>query len=131
MGQPDGGYLEEELTETIIHCAIAVHQELGPGFIESVYQNAMILELVNRGLHIETEEEICIYYAGKLVGKHRLDLLVSGRVIVENKAIEELTKVDYARLRSYLKATNLRVGILTNFAKERADFRRVELNRRQ
>ena len=91
----------------------------------------MVLELVKRGLSVETEQEICVYYDGKFVGKHRIDLLVAGKIIVETKAIEELTKVDYARLRSYLKATNLRVSILINFAKERADFRRVELNRRQ
>ena len=131
MGRTGGGYVEEELTETIIQCAIVVHQELGPGFVEKIYQNAMVLELLSRGIEVETEKEICVYYAEKPVGKHRLDLLVAGRVIVENKAIEELTKVDYARLRSYLKATNLRVAILINFAKERADFRRVELNRPQ
>lgn len=129
MGRVETGYAEEELTERIIQCAIAVHQELGQGFVEKVYQNAMTLELIEHGLKVEAEKEICIYYGGRLVGKHRLDLLVTDKVIVENKAIEELTKMDYARLRSYLKAAGLRIGMLINFAKEKADFRRVEINR--
>jgi GxxExxY protein len=123
-----GPFEEEKLTEEIIECVIAVHRELGPGFIESVYHNAMLIELVNRGFKVDTEHRVNIYYSGKLVGRHRLDIVVAGKVILEAKAIEELTKVDYARLRSYLRATGLRVALLVNFSKEKADFRRVELN---
>ncbi len=119
---------EEKLTKEIIQCVIAVHRELGPGFIESVYQNAMIIELVKRGFKVDTEHWVNIFYSEKIVGKHRLDIVVAGKVIVETKAIEELTKVDYARLCSYLKATGIRVALLVNFSNEKADFRRVQLN---
>ncbi|MEW6619825.1 MAG: GxxExxY protein [bacterium] len=76
---------------------------------------------------VETEKEILIYYEGEEVGKHRLDILVESKVIVELKTVEELSKAHYAQVRSYLKATGVKVAILVNFAKEKADFRRVEL----
>lgn len=120
-------YQEDLLTEKIIQCIIKVHQTLGPGFLESVYRRAMLIELIKQKLRVETEKEIVIYYEGEEIGRHRLDILVEGRVIVELKTVEELSKAHYAQVRSYLKATGLNVCILVNFAKEKADFRRVEL----
>ncbi len=79
-----------------------------------------------RGLQVETEKEVIIYYEGEEVGKHRLDILVENRVIVELKTVEDLSKAHYAQVRSYLKATNLRIGFLVNFAGHKADFRRIE-----
>ncbi|MEO0477125.1 MAG: GxxExxY protein [Planctomycetota bacterium] len=114
------------ITDQIIQGIIGVHQALGPGFVERVYHNSLIIELESRGLKLETEHEIVVYYQGKPVGKHRLDLLVEGRVIVELKCVEALSKSHYAQIRSYLRATDLRTGILVNFATDKADFRRVE-----
>ena len=117
---------EDKLTESIIQSIIDVHRTLGPGFLENVYRRALLVELTRRGLGVETEKEVIIYYKGAEVGRHRLDLLVDNRVIVELKTVEDLSVVHYAQVRSYLKATGLTVGLLVNFAKEKADFRRVE-----
>ncbi len=121
-------YLENLLTERIIQCIIKVHQTLGPGFLETIYRKAMIIELAKQKLIAETEKEIVVYYEGEEVGRHRLDIFVENKVIVELKTVEELSKAHYAQVRSYLKATGKEVAILVNFAKEKADFRRVELD---
>lgn len=119
-------YQEDKLTETIIQSVIKVHQVLGPGFLESVYRKALLVELRRRGLAAETESDVVIYYEGEEVGHHRLDILVESRVIVELKTVEALSKTHYAQVRSYLKAASLRLAILVNFAGVKADFRRIE-----
>ncbi|MBN1518268.1 GxxExxY protein [Candidatus Sumerlaeota bacterium] len=121
-------YQHAELTEAIIDAVIRVHSRLGPGFLESIYRNALTIELSQRKIYFEAEKEYPVMYEGRLVGKHRLDLLVEDTVIVELKTVEEFHKAHYAQLRSYLKAAKKEVGLLVNFAKMRADFRRVELD---
>ena len=125
MGQAVTG--DAEITEQIIKAVIKVHRTLGPGFLESVYQNSLLIELESQGLRIEPEKEIVVTYEGKPVGNHQLDLVVEERIIVELKAVEDLSQAHYAQLRSYLKASGLETGLLINFAKEKADFRRVEV----
>lgn len=117
---------QDVLTRRIIECIIRVHQVLGPGFLETIYRHALLIELRSRGLDTETEKEIVIRYEGRVVGKHRLDLLVEGQVIVELKTVEALNKVHYAQVRSYLKATGLKTALLVNFASDTADFRRID-----
>ncbi|MGC3967009.1 MAG: GxxExxY protein [Pirellulales bacterium] len=112
----------------VIAAIIRVHQTLGPGFIESIYHRALTVELKRMSIPFSTEHELEIRYEGELVGLHRLDLLVDGRLIVELKAIEELTKTHYSQLRSYLKAARLSVGLLVNFSKDKADYRRVTIS---
>ena len=119
-------YEEHNLTQSVIQCIIRVHQQLGPGFLESIYRKSLLIELNNNGLSATTEKEIPIFYETQEVGRHRLDLLVENKVIVELKTVEDLSKAHYAQVRSYLRASNLQVAILVNFAKERADFRRIE-----
>ena len=119
-------YALDTLTERVIWCIITVHQTLGPGFPESVYRNALVIELGKRGLTSNIEHYIGIVYKGHPVGRHILDLLVDGQLIVEVKAVESLGKAHYAQVRSYLKATGLERALLVNFAGPRADFRRVE-----
>ncbi|MEM8865253.1 MAG: GxxExxY protein [Planctomycetota bacterium] len=114
------------ITDQIIQGIIKVHQTLGPGFLERVYHNALLLELENRGLHVETEYEVVVYYEGRTVGSHRLDLVVEQQIIVELKCVESLSKAHYSQLRSYLKATGMKTGLLVNFEADKADFRRVE-----
>lgn len=126
MRSGDGVRFEDRLSGRIIHCIIKVHQTLGPGFLESVYRRALIVELRKQHLAIEVEKEIRILYDGVQVGTHRLDLLVDGRVIVELKTVEALSKAHYAQVRSYLVATGMKLALLVNFAEERADFRRIE-----
>ena len=118
-------YQADKLTEQIIQCIIKVHQTLGPGFLESVYRKALLIELRKHHLSAESEKEVIVYYEGEEVGRHRLDITVENRVIVELKTVDELSKTHYAQVRSYLKATGLQVAILVNFAKEKADFRRI------
>jgi GxxExxY protein len=117
----------EEITERIIACVAEVHQTLGPGFLESVYRNALVLELGKAALHVETEKEVVVRYLGEEVGRHRLDLVVEAAIVVELKAVADLVAVHYEQLRSYLRATGMEVGLLVNFGRERWDVRRVEL----
>ena len=86
-----------------------------------------MIELRNVGLKFVTEREYQITYDGKEIGKHRVDLVVEDSAIVELKCVRDLISIHYAQLRSYLKASGLKVGILVNFSKEKADFRRIEL----
>jgi GxxExxY protein len=106
----------EELTGRIIACAIAVHKALGPGFLESIYEAAMMVELKRAGLKVEPQKILPIFYLEVLVGEHRLDLLVEDKIVVELKAISELEDIHFAIVRSYLKAINLEHGLLLNFA---------------
>lgn len=119
----DGG---DELTGRVIQCIIEVHQTLGPGFLESVYRRAMLIELRRQGLGADTEKVVVVYYAGEEVGRHRIDILVEEQLILELKTVEALCKAHYAQVRSYLRATRLETALLINFATDRADFRRVQ-----
>jgi GxxExxY protein len=114
---PDADLLpDRELTSDIINAAIAVHRELGPGFIESIYEAALCVELAARGVPFERQKTVPVLYHGRAVGEHRLDLLVAGRVVVELKAIHALERIHYSIVRSYMKATSTSVGLLLNFA---------------
>ncbi len=115
------------LREKIIQCIIHVHRTLGPGFLESIYQNALEIELQRRSLTIEKEKELIIRYRDEIVGRHRLDLVVEDSVIIELKTVDDLSKAHYAQVRSYLAASGLGLGILVNFSAFKADFRRITL----
>ena len=116
----------EKLTGRIIQCVIHLHQTPGPGFLESVYRRALLIELRKQNLATEVEKEVVVFFDNQDVGRHRLDLLVEGQVILELKTVEALSRAHYAQVRSYLKATRLGIALLINFADDRADFRRVE-----
>jgi GxxExxY protein len=116
----------EKFTERVIECIIHVHQTLGPGFLESVYRNALLIELRKQHFETESEKEVVVYYDGQEVGRHRLDILVEGSIIVELKTVEALSKAHYSQVRSYLKATGLELALLVNFSDSLADFRRIE-----
>ena len=115
----------EELTGKIISCAIEVHKKLGPGFLESIYQIALPMELVKQKLKVETQKVIKICYDGKEIGMHRLDLVVEGQIIVELKTVKDFDDSYTAQLISYLKASGLKVGLLLNFAKAVLKIKRV------
>jgi GxxExxY protein len=99
----------------IIGAAIAVHRELGPGFLESLYRRAMCLELSARGLTFECERGIKVPYRNREVPGQRIDLIVEGCVVVELKSVLRLDEIHRAQLISYLRATGLRAGLLINF----------------
>ena len=116
----------EDLTGKIIRAAIEVHRQLGPGFIESIYENALVYELRNRGMRLEQQLEVPIIYNGQFaVGKHRLDLLVESEIVVDLKAISELLDVHFAVVRSQLRAVKRKHGLLLNFAKVTLEAKRV------
>lgn len=114
----------EKLTETIIGCAMKVHSALGPGFLESVYQNALAHELRKAGLRVECEKPIQVRYDGVVVGDFSADLLVEGVVMVENKAVQTLAPAHEVQLVNYLTATGIEVGLLLNFGAEKLQFKR-------
>jgi len=92
------------LTEKIIKCAIEVHKRLGPGFLESIYENALVIELQRENLQIEQQREVVIKYDGVEVGRHRLDLIVADTIVVELKAVKNIEDIHFAIVKSYLKA---------------------------
>ncbi|HSQ42727.1 MAG TPA: GxxExxY protein [Fibrobacteraceae bacterium] len=103
------------LSQKTIGAAIEVHRHLGPGFLESVYEDALCIELNLQGIRFERQKSISVVYKGFPVGEGRLDLLVENRLIVELKAVEEFHPVHKAQVISYLKSTNLKLGLLINF----------------
>jgi len=115
----------KELTGKVISCAIEVRKKLGPGFLESIYQIALPMELVKQKLKVETQKVIKICYDGKEIGMHRLDLVVEGQIIVELKTVKDFDDSHTAQLISYLKASGLKVGLLLNFAKAVLKIKRV------
>jgi GxxExxY protein len=116
----------EELTGRIIGAAIEVHRQLGPGFIESIYENALVYELRKRGLKVEQQLEVPVLYGGNLeVGQQRLDLLVEGEIVVDLKTISELLDVHFAIVKSQLRAVKKKHGLLLNFAKVKLEAKRV------
>jgi GxxExxY protein len=115
-GKAAEGLELEDLTGRVIGCAIAVHRELGPGFVEGIYENALHVEFRHMGIPFQAQGEKPIFYRGHLVGNHRFDLLVADQLVVELKAIKALEDVHFAQVRSYLKALHLKHGLLFNFA---------------
>lgn len=109
--------IEEELTSRIIKAFYKVYNSLGHGFIENIYHNAMLLELVADGLSVETEKPIAVYYEGKVVGTFSADIVVEGKIILELKAKDAIHSSHEAQLINYLRATDIEIGLLLNFGK--------------
>jgi len=106
----------EMLTERIISAAIEVHRELGPGLLESAYEECLCRELVDSGLRFERQKELPLMYKGSLIdGMYRLDLVVEGSVVIELKAVEALAKIHEAQLLTYMRMSGIRIGLLINF----------------
>jgi GxxExxY protein len=108
-------YPHQELTDKIIAAAIEVHRELGPGFVEQIYENALSFELTKRGHDVKKQIAYDVRYHEQLVGQHRLDLLVDNTVVLELKSVDSIVEVHVAQLRSTLKAAGKRIGLLMNF----------------
>ena len=114
----------EELTRTIIGCAISVHRALGPGFLESVYRNALAHELSKAGLDVHCEKRIRVRYDGKWVGDFFADMMIQNSVLIENKAVLALNKTHEVQLVNYLAATQIETGLLLNFGAQRLQLKR-------
>jgi len=109
----------KEVTERIISCAMEVHSTLGPGLLESVYEEALAHEFTLRGIKYEKQKEVSLKFKGKDIGRHRIDFLVENEVVLELKAVESMHKIYQAQILTYLRATKKRVGLLINFNVER------------
>ena len=108
--------VNREITDRIIAAAICVHRDLGPGFLESIYEQALAVEFALRGIPFICQKTVTLFYKDHQVGEHRLDFLVEDLIVVELKAISALEDIHFAIGRSYLKATQLQDGLLLNFA---------------
>lgn len=117
--------LEKELTEKIIAACIEVSNELGSGFLESVYEKALLIALAEKGLTAQAQAPLRVVFRNRVVGEFYADILVEGRVIVELKASKALTGEHEAQLLNYLKATGMKVGLLVNFGKPRLEWKRL------
>jgi GxxExxY protein len=106
---------DDALTHKIIGAAFKVHNTLGPGFLEKVYENALRIELIKQGLQVQQQEAIKVYYEGEVVGDYYADLWVEKRIIVELKAVQSLTTEHEVQLVHYLTATGIDTGLLLNF----------------
>lgn len=129
--QPSMNLLHKDLTDQILKTFYDVYNELGYGFLEKVYQNALYLELKNRGFYVEAQKQIKVYYKNAQVGEYYADLLVNDLVILELKATDGLVKEFEYQLINYLRATNIEVGLLLNFGEKPAFKRKVFDNSRK
>lgn len=113
-----------DLTRTIIGCAMRVHRALGPGFLESVYERALVHELRMAGLRVEAQKPLDVVYEGRIVGVFVADVVIEGRIVVENKASASIAREHEAQLTHYLVATGLDVGLILNFGARSLQFKR-------
>lgn len=113
VSEPDARL--DQLAYEVIGAAIEVHRELGPGYNESIYEEAMAIELELRGIPFKRQLAMPVMYKGRVVGEGRLDMLVAEDLVVEYKAVESLLPVHLAQVLSYLKAVRRRLGLLINF----------------
>ncbi|WP_396140622.1 GxxExxY protein [Flavobacterium sp.] len=116
--------LHKSITDIILKVYYEVYNELGYGFLEKVYQNAMYFELKSLGYKVEAQKQIKVYFKQQLVGEYYSDLLVEDKVIVELKACDLLMNIHVAQIMNYLKATEIEVGLLLNFGEE-PEFKRL------
>jgi GxxExxY protein len=111
----DENYKYSELTDKIIGCAYKVYNELGAGFLEKIYENALVIELKDAGLSVEQQYPIKVYYHENIIGDYVADIVVEDKIIVELKAVNTLVRAHEVQLVNYLKATKFQVGLLINF----------------
>lgn len=120
--------LQQDITNNIIKAFYRVYNDLGFGFLEKVYENALYLELVDSGFYCEKQKKLKVYYKSHLVGEYFADIIVNGSVIIELKASESLCEEHELQLINYLKATEIEVGLLLNFGKKPAFSRKLFTN---
>jgi GxxExxY protein len=114
-----------ELTGSVLNCSFEVMKELGPGFQERIYKNALFITLKQKGLQVETEQPFEVTYRGIVIGRYSADLVVEKTVIVELKCCESLVREHQAQLFNYLKVSRLPVGLLINFQRRKLEYKRL------
>ncbi|NLI23548.1 MAG: GxxExxY protein [Bacteroidales bacterium] len=123
--------LHKELTNKIINCFYTVYNTLGFGFLEKVYENAMMIELIKNGINAEKQKPIKVYYSDEIVGEYFADIIVEDTIIIELKAAEFLIEEHELQLINYLKATDKEIGLLLNFGKKPEFKRKIFTNDRK
>lgn len=121
------GLLEEDLTYRIRGCVYEVARHLGGGFLEKVYENALLNEMRRQGIIAEAQVPVSVHYKGVVVGQYIADLLIEGKVLLELKVVRQTLPEHEAQVLNYLKATGLRVGLLVNFSHPKATIKRLVL----
>ena len=115
----------DALAEVIISCAYKVGRIMGCGFLEKVYENALVIELVESKLNVETQKQIQVRYQEHIVGEYFADMLIDNDVIIELKAVKKIENIHFAQCQNYLKATGKKLGLIINFGAEKVQVRRV------
>ena len=123
MKEPDIITIDQLITE-VIECAKRIRRQLGPGFLEKVYKNAMVVELRKLNLNFETEKLIQVLYDRIVVGEYRTDIIVEGKLILELKATQDLSIANEVQLVNYLTSTQIDDGLLINFGSDKLQFKR-------
>jgi len=119
---------DEDITYKIRGCVYEVFRELGAGFLEKVYENALVIELTKQGLDCKVQHPLLVKYKGKVVGEYIVDILVESRIVLELKAVNKLLPAHEAQLLNYMKATNVELGLLINFTHPKAEIKRYVSN---
>ncbi len=114
----------KEVTETIIGCAYRVYNKMGFGFLESVYEKCLLIELHKSGLDTESQKPITVYYEGKIVGEFVTDIIINDAIIVELKSVRRIIKAHEVQLVNYLVATGKSVGLILNFGERKVEVKR-------
>ena len=122
-------FKHRELTRDILNAAFKVHNTLGCGFLEKVYENALVYELKQRRHRVDVQKAIKIRYGGEIVGEYIADIMVEDKVIVEIKAVEQTSVVHKAQVLNYLKATGCEIGLILNFAKPKLEYYRLAMGK--
>lgn len=117
-----------KISELIINCAFTVSNTLGCGFLEKVYENAMVIELGKRGLFVKQQYPLNVYYDNKVVGDYFADIFVNNEIIVELKTVDSINAIHEAQLLNYLKASNKKLGLIINFNKPKVQIKRMVNN---
>ena len=117
-----------DLTGSILNCCFEVMKELGPGFVENIYKNALLIAMRQKGLRVEVEQSFEVIFRGIVIGRYRTDLIVEQTVIVELKCCESLAREHQAQLFNYLKVSQLPIGLLINFRRGKLDWKRLQSN---
>lgn len=120
----------KELTDQIIESFYNVYNELGTGFLETVYENSLVLVLRERGLKVDQQKELKVKFRDVIVGNYRTDLIIDDKIIIEIKAVSKLIKAHEAQLIHYLKATGIEVGIILNFG-DSPEFKRMIFSKKK
>lgn len=117
--------IDKELSYKIVGLAMEVHNKLGYGFLEKVYENAMMVLFQREGIEAKQQAPVTVYFEGETIGEYYADILVADRIILELKSVEKIVNAHIAQTLNYLKATGLQLAILMNFGKEKLEYERL------